>query len=203
MIRSGKAILATAAMVCLGALPARAGLIYLIQVDTTSLSGVTGYIDLQFNPGFPAPSDNAVAIVDQFTSDGALTTPAGDIGDVTGAFPGTVAIHNTGPVNDHAEGFTFGSFLWLDVYAYIPTISGSAASGSSFLLELLDDSFNPILTSGVLVEIDLDTDGNRIVINNSPGSEAIVTEVPEANGGVLLAIGLAGILVGRARRVRR
>ena len=180
--------------------PAKAGLLYSISLDTMSLTGITGYVEFQFNPG-PPSTDPATAIISDFSSDGTLTTPAGDIGDVTGAFPNPVQINNTDAVNDHAEGFTFGSFFDVFVELEIPNISGTATSGSSFFLTLDDSSFNPLIAPGPVVEIDLDPLGNPSVINNSPNSEATVVLLPEPRGAMMLT----GLLMALAavRLMRR
>jgi hypothetical protein len=173
--------------------PACADQIYEINVNTTALQSTTGYLDFQFNPGSPTPSDAASASLFDFTSDGSLTAPAGDIGDVTGAFPGIVIINNTDVANDHAEGFVYGSFFDVFVDLDVPIFSGNAASGSSFLLTLLDDSFNPILTEDALVQVDLDTNGIATITNNSPNGEASISSVPEPDSIVLVAAGLLAL----------
>jgi hypothetical protein len=181
----------------LGAVDARAGAIYDINVNTTSLAGTSGYLDFVFNPG-AAPVDPASVTLFGFTSDGTLTGPyLPDLGDVTGTLPGTVTINNTDVDNDHTEGFVFGSFFDIFVDLDIPAISDDAQSGDSFYLTLFDSGFLPLIGQGQpfgqLVEIDLDTNANPTVQNFSPDGEATVTATPEPASLVLLATGLGAL----------
>ena len=191
----------------LGTARAHADSIYEINVNTTSVAGTVGYLDFMFNPG-AAPVDPASATLSGFTTDGTLGTPLGNIGDVTGSLPGVVQINNTDVNNEYTVGFTYGSFFDMFVDLDIPTISGNAQSGSSFLLTLDDSNFGPLLNdnaspSGQLVEIDLDTDGNPTVQNFSPNGEATVTAVPEPASLLLLATGLGALLPRRNKAAAR
>jgi hypothetical protein len=188
-----------------GAQPLHASLVYYtIDANTSALTGTSGYLEFQFNPGV-APVDPAFADVEYVVSDGTLLTPATDIGDVSGALPAIVQINNTDLTNDHAEGFTYGTSFRVYVVMSVPVVSGSAFSGSSFYLTLDDGSFTPLIAAGPLVEIDLDSNGNPTVINNSPNSEAMVNNgTPEPSSGwMLLAAGLAlfaALCISRMRK---
>src|SRR5947207_10661456 len=76
--------------------PARADLLYHVTVDTTSLNTTTRSLDLELNP----LNVSARALTAEITNiTGATFGFASTTGDVSGAFPGTVTIHNTDPVN--------------------------------------------------------------------------------------------------------
>ncbi len=176
---------------------------YQISVDTGSVQSTSGYLDFQFNPGNP-PTDPASATLTDFTTDATLTGPLlPDFGAVTGTLPGTVEIDNTDALNEHTEGVIYGSFFDVFVTLDIPTVSGTATSGSSFALSVWDTNFNPVLTGDPLVEIDLDaTTGNPSVTNNSVNGDAVVTEVtlaPEPGSLLLVATVFIGAVVLRRR----
>jgi hypothetical protein len=102
--------------------------------------------------------------------------------------------------NEHTEGVTYGSFFDVFVTLDIPTVSGTATSGSSFALSVWDTSFESVLTGDPLVEIDLDaTTGNPSVTNNSISGDAVVTETPEPGSLLLLATVFIGVVVLRRR----
>lgn len=181
-----------------------ASITYQIEVDTSSVEATNGYLDFQFNPGNP-PSDPASATLTDFTTDGILTGPLlPDLGAVTGALPGTVVIDNTDALNEHTEGFTYGSFFDVFVTLDIPTVSGTASSGSSFALSVWDTNFLPVLTGDPLVEIDLEAiTGTPSVINNSVNGVAVVTAVtqtPEPGSLPVVGMGLAALVVLRFRQ---
>src|ERR1700678_1014419 len=157
-----------------------------IAVNTTSLEGTSGYLDFQLDPGI-TPFDSASATITGFVTDGSLTGALPNIGDVTGSLPGTVTINNTDVTNEYTPGFTYGSFFDVFVTLDIPVVSGTAAGGSSFTLDVEDSGFNSLLGSFPAVEIDLDaTTGAPTVTNNSSGA-ATVALVPEPASSLLLA----------------
>jgi hypothetical protein len=173
-----------------------------IAVNTTSLEGTSGYLDFQLDPGFLGSTDAASATITGFLTDGTLTAPAPNLGDVSGSLPGTVTINNTDVTNEYTPGITFGSFFDVFVTLDIPVISGSATSGSSFTLDVEDSGFNSLLGSFPAVEIDLDaTTGAPTVTNNSSGA-ATVAAVPEPSSTLLLATCLIG-LVAVCRKIRQ
>ena len=91
---------------------------------------------------------------------------------MAGSLPSTVTIANTDVINEYTPGFTYGNMVTFDVTLSVPTVSGSAGSGSSFFFSLLDSGFTPLLASmsspaGQLIEIDLDATGNPTIVNYS------------------------------------
>jgi len=177
-------------MALFGAAGARASLItYDINVNTSGLSTTMGILDFQFDPGAP-PVDAGTAIVAGLSSDGTLLS-ASVFGDVSGALPGAVDINNTDVANEYSQNFIFGSFFDVFVTLDIPSLSGTAQSGSSFFLTLEDSVGDPLVAQGgPLVEIDLGTDGSPTVQNFSSNGEATVDTVPEPNSLLLLIVGL-------------
>jgi hypothetical protein len=179
-------------------------LTYSVQVNTSSLSGDSGYLDLQFNPGL-SPSDPATVTLSGFTGNGTLVPGAalgGNTGDVTGTLPGTVTIGNAGAYNDYNEGYTFGSFFDLLVTLNLPTVSGTAASGSSFALGLYqsDDATQYLTAAPSLVEIDLSANGAPTVTSNSPDAQVTTaTATPEPGSWLLVASGISAPWLWRRR----
>ena len=171
---------------------------YQIVVNTSALSGTTGYLDFQFNPG-NTPFDPGSATLSGFTSDGTLGAALPDLGVVTGTLPGQVVIDNTDLPNEYTQAFTYGSFFDVFVTLNVP-VSGTATGGNSFTLDAEDSSFNPLLSSSFpAVEIDLNaTTGSPTVINNTSGS-ASVNVTPEPATFALLGMGLA-FVAWRGRR---
>jgi hypothetical protein len=178
----------------LGSPHGHAGSIYEISVNTSSLTGTSGFLDFIFNPG-AAPVDPASATLYGFSSDGTLGAPS-YIGDVSGTFPGAVTINNTDVDNDYTEGFVYGTYFDISLDLDIPDISDQAQSGDSFYMTLFDTNFDPLLGEGdigQLVEIDLDTNGSPTVQNFSPDGEAMVMGTPEPASLLLLATGLSAL----------
>lgn len=162
------------------------------NVNTTSVSGQTGYLELQFNPG--SSLGVATASVTNFVSD-AVLNPASiqTIGDVGGSLPGTVTINNTYGWNDYFQQVTFGSNLNFQ-------LALSGAAGNSFGLSFWDATgTNSILTSdavnGFAATVDLNANG--ITVNNN-SSEVTPTPIPAA--AWLLGSGLMGLAGIRKRK---
>src|ERR1700722_17432555 len=62
---------------------------YLVTIDTSTINGTSGNLDLQFNPGALPGTQLATATVQGLSSDGTFGI-AVLTGDVTGALPGTL-----------------------------------------------------------------------------------------------------------------
>jgi hypothetical protein len=176
---------------------------YELLVDTTSLAGVAGHLDFQFNPGNSnLPYDPASAYLHGFASDATDTADETPFGDVTGSLPGPVTINNTTGFNDYFEDLTFGNFVDVFVDLNTPVVSGNAAFGSSFFLYILDDQFNPQFGNPA-VEIDIANDGSQTATNNSAGEVVISSgssnPVPEPSSLLLLGSGIVRAFLRRRR----
>lgn len=191
--------LSTLAFLVLIAVGAASADTYQVTVNTSSISGEAGSIDLQFNPG-SLVTEAATAQIAGFTSDGALVSASPNnavIGDVSGTLPGSLSISNADADNEYFEDFDFGSTLSFDV-----TINGTTGgtSGSVFAFSLFSDpqGTQPVLTAdpnGIVFTEDFNTDGTTTATNASP--EAVsslvvpVSATPEPGTGVLWAIAIA------------
>ena len=171
---------------------AMAGPIYRITLDTGGLSG-TGWLDLQFNPGPGAAP--GLATVSNFA--GALDTalvPLGD-GAVSGSLPGTLVMANTTAFNAVLQALVLGGSFSFDVQ-----FSGGA--GALFALGLYGpDQMTPFGSAdpftGTLLQIGLG-EGQGVVLSDA--ALAAVQAVPEPDGLLLLAIGLAALMAAAASR---
>ena len=196
-----------------GSNSARAGLIFSVSVDTSSLSTQSGFLDFELNPG-DSSAEAATATVTLFQSvGGILSQPASLTGDATGSLPGTLTLNNTTAFNDVFQGFTFG-----DSFSFRLTLSGQAVdspggtTGSAFALSLYAaDGTTPLLTTdpnGSVATIDLNANGTASVhtFAQSPtdnSSVATVTAVPEPSALVLVLIGSASAGLIKLRQTTR
>lgn len=180
---------------------------YSIVVNTTSISGQSGNIDFQFNPGggFTDPAD---VFVSAFSSDGTLVGPPSVIGSVSGTLPSPLTILNTSALNDYTEGFTFGntlSFLVKFDGAAVNSPSGTATSGSTFAFSLYNADFTAALlttdvVSGVLAQGDIDTTGKVTTTNFGTAGTTSISVVPEPALSGLIGLALAGLALVKIRR---
>ncbi|HTU44289.1 MAG TPA: hypothetical protein VMF91_04470 [Bryobacteraceae bacterium] len=121
---------------------------YLVTVDTTSVNGQTGNIDLQFDAG-ALTTQNACVTISNFLTDGTLGSPSTTTGSVTGTLATSLTINNgTGgcttattytasTFNDYSQPITFGNTLSFFVTLNGPGVTAPAGnnngnSGSSF-----------------------------------------------------------------------
>ncbi len=174
-----------------------------LRFDTSSLTGIVGSLDFQFNPGAFQTQEAAVDVL-MFSSDGTLAGSPALFGNVSGALPSTVTFGNGSFFNDYFEGFTFGSFLSFDLRFYGPAITSpdGSPSGSIFALSMFSDPGGtvPALTrdpNGFAFTVDVNPDGTTSLTNSSPE-----TKVPEPTSLALLGTGI-GLLMFRLGWRRR
>jgi hypothetical protein len=185
---------------------------YDFAVNTSSLSGTSGNLDFQFNPG-DASSQAATALISLFSTNGIVQPAPVLTGDVTpnnAALPANFTLGNSQNFNDLFQGITFGSFVNFRVTLSGPAIdtpNGSSTSGSAFYFSLYgQDGVTPLLTtdaSGAVGAVSINLNGSTTkaaFLNGTAPSAASITPVvgvPEpatasmlAFGGALLALGL-------------
>ena len=158
---------------------ARAGILYQLTIDTSTIAGTAGSLDFNFNPG-PLVTQAASLDISSFLSDGTLVSGSCALGgpclmgDVIGTLPGTLAFDNGTGFNDYFQDFTFGNTLMFDVRLYGPAVNspdGISTSGSTFAFSMFSDAAGtiPILTSdltdGFAATIGLNLDGTASVNN--------------------------------------
>lgn len=186
---------------------------YDVTVNTASLSGTTGSLDFNFNPG-PLTTQAATLQIDSF-SGASLSGGAFLTGDATGALPGVVTLTNGTAFNDYFQSVVYGSTLTFDLGLSGPALSspdGTSASGSAFAFSMFSDAAGtqPALTSdttdGFALTVGVNLDGSTTVSNFS--SETAIsaaggsTSVPEPDGLALAGAGFALALIGVYRRRR-
>lgn len=179
---------------------------FTVFVNTSSIAGQSGFLDLQFNPG-NMTARSSTALITGFTSVGGTLGSATLTGDVTGMLPNTVTIRNSTQFNDLFQAFTFGTSFSFNVNLSV-TNPGSTGAATEFVLSLFgSDQQTPLLTSdpdGRLLSIQLNPNGSTTVQTFGSSSGIItvrqqVSAVPEPATLLLLGTGLAGV----AARVRR
>jgi hypothetical protein len=185
---------------------------YDVTVNTSTINGITGSLDFNFNPG-PLVTQAASLQILSFATDGMLIPPAFPTGDVTGTLPGTLTFDNGTGFNDYFEDFTFGTTLAFDVSLYGPALSspdGTSTSGSTFAFSMFSDTAGtiPALTTdtvdGFAFTVNVNLDGTTTPTNFSTQTSVVpatATTIPEP-GSVALA-GTAAALLGLLRWKRR
>lgn len=187
-------------------LPARAASIsYTVHVDTSTLAGTQGFLDLQFLAG-GLDALSALAEISNMNAFDTVFAPTADLaGDAAGLLPGGATLGNGQAFNDLFQGLTFGQ-----QFSFVLTLSGAALSpgapplsGSAFSLLLFGaDGFTPLLSSdpdGRLVSFQIAQNGQVGVETFGP---ADVNVVPEPATMWLVGTGILG-LVARHRRSQR
>jgi hypothetical protein len=175
-----------------------------LLIDTSSVAGTTGSIDLQFNPG-PNIALNASVAVLGFQ--GATSTFDQQTGSVSGGpLPNTVTLNNLDVLNEDLEGLNFGNSITLTLDFSGPAINspGSAPSGSVFTLGLFSDPGAtmplPIDPTGIAFAANINPNGQFTTLIVSP--EVSIVPAPLIGYGfpVFLAIGgvLFGVKLGKA-----
>lgn len=188
---------------------AGAQIAYHVTVNTSAVNSLSGFLDLQFNPG-GADTLPATLVISNFATDGTLNNTISTTGSVSGALPGppnlTFINSAVPPFNDYFGGDVFGNTISFDA-----TFSGAAFSpstpfpsaGSTFAFSLYAaDGITPLLTtdpSGAALFIDVLVDGSTSTQNfpsDMNGGAPIATAalivpnaVPEP-GAVPLVFGL-------------
>lgn len=189
---------------------------YTVSVNTSSISGIDGSLDFNFDPG-PLVTQAASLQILNFASDGTLVGSPQPTGDVSGNLPGTLTFDNGAGFNDYFESFTFLTTLNFNVSLYGPALSspdGVSTSGSTFAFSMFSDAAGtmPVLTTdttdGFAFTVDVNLDGTTTVSDFSSQTSVQPTDptVPEPGGFALLGTALAcwgALQLWRARILTR
>jgi hypothetical protein len=194
---------------------AAASINYVITLNTSSLAGTSGYLDLQFNPGTIPGTPGAQAKTTLFSTDSVLHADdpmTGPIGNVTGALPGDLTFLNTTMFNDYFQKMTFGDSGIFNVSFSGDFLTASSGNHSAFSVSFYDESgLNPLFSShpsGAVLIIDLPPGGGGDGTTPSNGgpvatiinpSVASLTVVPLPTSAVLFATGLSFFVIAFSR----
>jgi hypothetical protein len=187
--RSWAIALALTALGIISAMPVAAAVAFSVTVNTSSVSGSSGFLDFQFNPG-NATSQAATAQIVNFTAAGGSVTGVPSInGNVSGTLPGTLTFVNSTALNEYFQGFNYGtgfSFVLILSGPALDSPNGTATAGSLFCLGLYDSKQNPILTNqtqttGAAGTVDINLNGTTTTTafpSNANGGPPVVTFTP-------------------------
>jgi hypothetical protein len=192
-----------AVMLTLSAVPAVASISYNITIDTTTLSGIDGFLDMQYDPG--VDSQSGFAAISMFTSDGTVGVEQAPLGNVTGTLPATVTIVNDPGINDYFTGMDFGTTL-----SFVLTLGGNviespnnSPDGSTFYFSMIGaDESTPLLTTnpqGFAFEVNVNPDGTTSVNDFITSGNTITLNVTPEPGSIGLMLFGTALLAARAR----
>ncbi len=179
-----------------------ASITYLVTANTDGVSGQSGYLDLQLEPG-PSATNLATATVTHFSGTGTLSGSATLTGDVTGQLPGTLSFDNQTVFNDYFQGMTFGTTESFDVTLNGPSPAGGAESAFYIAFYASDQSTSLLTVSpdGYAGQISINPDGSTTPSTYAAtvnGASALtitplqpLNTVPEPSGLAFLALGAA------------
>jgi PEP-CTERM motif len=205
---------------------ARADVFYHVSVNTSSISGTSGYVGFQFTPASPPPpptgSQAATAFVTNFAPLGALTGVESNTGvGVSGALAAnTLSIMNVtnSPVPQDDAGINYGNSFSFDLRLSGPAINMPDPTdpfGTTFSLFVYDSGFNPELTTnpaGSVLDINILPFGAGTSVTTYPSGQgqppaATVTQtnggIPEPSSLLLLGLGLTAAAAYGRRTIYR
>lgn len=192
------AALPLALVLAVASLPAAAQT-YTVEIDTSALAGVNGFMAFDLVDGTTAVPSSVV--IDGFTSTSALGSATTN-GDVSGTLPGPVIIASTSFFTNLLQGVHFAAGH--TTFSLSLTVSHEApAIPDSFALFLLDSTQAPFATSdptgaNALLVFDL-TDPLVPQVFTSPFALATVSLVPEPGSWALYVLGLSGLALIRKK----
>lgn len=162
---------------------ANAASAYHVSVDTSSLFGGTGFIDMQFNPGDVAAAA-AVATVTGFSGDAILSSTVEMDGNTSGALPGSLTFINDTPFNAVLQSVLFGNTFDFTINFSGAYETAQAGSGTRFSLALLDAGYDTLASvdlAGTILQFELmpgGTLGATTFAADASGAPSVVTVAP-------------------------
>ena len=182
--------------IAVGAPAALAGPLYRVSLDTSTLAGTVGYLDLGLNG--PLDAAPTVARVSNFSGaflDGGILAPSGDAsGDIVNG----VVLRNGPELNFFDQLVAFGGLFTFDVSFEL----GEGEHGTLFSVGFIDEAFNYLGAVGNVIELNL-VSGQPGELQLVEGEFASVAQVPEPGAWLLLASGLLLLATTRRMRERR
>ena len=176
-------------------------------MNTSSVSGTTGTLDFQFNPGNTLTSQPASVQILDFTGATYLAGSQQDAGGASGGpLPATIDLSNSTSFNDDFEGVDFGSSVFFVLDFGGPAVNspnGTSTSQSQFTFSLFSDSNGtvPLFSGdpgGVGGAVTVNLNGSLTTVANQNLQFA---QVPEPSSLWLWGSGL--ILLGCVRMIKR
>lgn len=164
--------------------------VYAVHVDTSSVAGQTGDIDLEFNgSGSVPPAQLATATVGNFQTDAMLnydpepTNDQGTFGNATGGLPGGLSFDNSTTSNAYTSGITFGTYITFDLTFGGPAFTSPDGSGNGvFQIDFLNAA-----EDGYLLTNDPTGSGyqdfNAAVVQVNGDGTTTFTPFPNLGGG--------------------
>jgi hypothetical protein len=190
-----RAMLALA--VACGAGPVLASTTYHVSIDTSTLSGQSGYLDFLF-----LGLGNATAATAQLSKlSGNFTSSSFALGDASGSTASGIAIANGSAWNEFGIWANFGALYAFDVSF---DLAPDLAAGTTLSVALLDDQFAYLGTSGDIVTFALQPGLADTVTADSQFAAVSISPVPEPSSVLLMIAGmllLAGVAWRRSRAV--
>lgn len=200
------------ALILLAPAVAHAGSIFLIETNTSSLTG-SGYIDLQYEGN--AGAGASTALITGFSTNGNLGGPAtiSLMGDASGNLSSSVVIMNGAlngsGLNEFNQAITFGTFTEFMVALSNP-VGGIANSGFSLSFYASDDETAVLSTdlSGASAMLTVEPDGTVLTktfadaageYDTTVTNESGPSPVPEPSSFYFVGAGLALLACSVAR----
>jgi hypothetical protein len=173
-----------------------------VAVDTSQIAGLTGYFDLQFNPGGPDSLPATVTIAEWAMIGGMLSGVADMNGDVNGNLPSIVTLDNSSFFNDVFQPAVFGQSVSFSVEIQGSALdSNSSTSGSTLSLSLYAaDAMTPLLTTdpfSSLLRFDIPAGGGLLVetFPRAPGESPAASVSPTSAAPEPAPFSIAGCLL--------
>ena len=190
--------------------PLAAPITYSVVVNTSSVIGTLGSIDVNFNPG-GLTAQAASAEISNVGGNGFVVGAPALTGDVHGILPGSITFDNATGFNDYFQEFMFGSILSFSVSLFGSALSmpdGIATSGSALAFSVFSDAAGtiPVLTNDLItgfafiLDVNLDGSTTQINFSNETMLAPLSGTAAEPQSLILVLSGLALLTLSVRRR---